>query len=365
MVETITAESVGSKFRQVLGQYPTGVCVIGAMDGDKPVGMTVGTFTSVSMEPPLVAFLPQKTSTTWPLVQRSGRFCVNVLSWEQEHLCRQMARPSDQKFVGVDWTPSGLGSPIIDGGVAWIDCEIVDVIDAGDHWIVLGAVNDLDVVSRDALPLVFFRGGYGRFTPGPLFAEQFDDPTRKSLLDTARVEMLQLERELGVDVAITGLDGNEMIMMASTWTPLSSRVRQRVGDAIPMGPPYAIAFVAEASREQREEWVRQGVELSGGGDREAMLATLELIAERGWSAAIHRRPVETWAERFVSINQRLDSHQAVDEEYNLTVPLHDAEGAVSLSLTVYGLQSGLSGPALAGTIDRLKDAALRIERVAQ
>lgn len=360
-VNTIEA----TKFRQVLGQYPTGVSVISSTDGDRPVGMTVGTFTSVSLEPPLVAFLPQKTSTTWPLIERSGRFCVNVLTWEQEHLCRQMARPSDQKFVDVAWRPSALGSPVIDGVVAWIDCEIESVVDAGDHLIVVGAVRDLDI-EKDALPLVFFRGGYGRFTPGPLFAEQFDDPTRASLLDTARVEMLQLERELGVDVAITGRDDDAIMLMASTWTPLSSRVRQRVGDTSPAAPPYAIAFAAEGADAEREAWVDAGIALSGGaGDRTAMCETLAAIAARGWSAAVHRRPTGTWADRFVSVNDRLGIGDRVDEEFNLTVPLHDALGNVALALTVYGMREGLAGAALTSTIDRLKDAAARIERVAR
>lgn len=352
-----------ARFRQVLGQYPTGVSVVTSMDGDRPIGMTVGTFTSVSLDPPLVAFLPQKTSTTWPLVQRSGRFCVNVLTWEQEHLCRQMARPSDQKFNDVAWRRSGLGSPIIDDAVAWIDCEIQDVVDAGDHLIVIGAVRALDL-EQDALPLVFFRGGYGRFTPGPLFAQEFDDPTKASLLETARVEMLQLERELGADVAITGRDENEIMLMASTWTPLSSRVRQRVGDTSPAGPPYAIAFAAEGTEAEREDWVAAGVALSdGNGDRAAMLKTLDAIAERGWSAAVQRRPVDTWADRFVSVNDRLAVGDEVDEEFNLTVPLHDADGAVSLALTIYGMHEGLSGAALMATVDRLKEAASRIERV--
>lgn len=352
-----------ARFRQVLGQYPTGVSVVTSTAEGRPIGMTVGTFSSVSLDPPLVAFMPQKTSTTWPLVKENGRFCVNVLTWEQEHLCRQMARPSDQKFTDVGWRESGLGSPIIDDAVAWIDCEITSVVDAGDHLIVIGAVRDLDI-EKDALPLVFFRGGYGRFTPGPLFAQQFDDPTKASLLDTARAEMLQLERELGVDVAITGRDGDEIMLMASTWTPLSSRVRQRVGDTSPAAPPYAIAFAAEGTEAERAEWVAAGIALSeGAGDATAMCETLDAIAERGWSVAVHRRPVGTWADRFVSVNDRLAVGDSVDEEFNITVPLHGAAGEVALALTVYGMQEGPVGPALMATVDRLKEAASRIERV--
>ena len=110
-------------FRQVLGEYPTGVCVVTAADPDGGyAGLTVGSFTSVSLDPPLVAFLPDKSSTTWPRLERAGRFCVNVLAADQEYICRAIAAKETDKFAGLDWRPAGSGSPILAGVSAWIDC---------------------------------------------------------------------------------------------------------------------------------------------------------------------------------------------------------------------------------------------------
>ncbi len=149
-------------FRQVLGHFPTGVTIVTATADRRPVGLAVGSFTSVSLEPPLVAFCPANTSSSWPHIEQAGKFCVNVLAADQEGLCRHFAGKSDDKFAGIGWKTSPLGSPILDGVLAWIDCEIEAVHPGGDHVIVLGRVHDLEVAHQGG-PLVFFRGGYGRF----------------------------------------------------------------------------------------------------------------------------------------------------------------------------------------------------------
>lgn len=149
-------------FRKVLSHYPTGVSIITADVPDAgPVGMVVGTFTSLSLDPPLVSFMPAKTSTSWPKIQSSGAFCVNVLGVNQGELCRQFAARDGKKFEGVDWEPSATGSPVLNGVMAWVDCQIEQVFDSGDHQIVVGRVIDLRVES-DELPMAFLRGGYGQ-----------------------------------------------------------------------------------------------------------------------------------------------------------------------------------------------------------
>ena len=155
----------GAIFRQVLGHYPTGVCVVAAIEpGGRPAGMAVGSFTSVSLDPPLVAFFPDRSSTSWPRLERAGRFCVNVLANDQEPLCRRFASKVADRFEGVSYRLSTAGSPILDHVVAWIDCVLHAVHEAGDHFIVLGRVIELDVV-RPEQPLLFFRGSYGSFAP--------------------------------------------------------------------------------------------------------------------------------------------------------------------------------------------------------
>jgi len=150
-------------YRQVLGHFPTGVTVISSIDGEEPVGMAVGSFASLSLEPPLVLFCAAHSSSTWPRVKATGRFCVNILAEDQEDVCRTLASKGTDKFAGIGWKHSALGSPIIDGVLGWIDCEIADVVAEGDHDVVIGHVRGLDV-AHEGGPLVFFRGGYGRFT---------------------------------------------------------------------------------------------------------------------------------------------------------------------------------------------------------
>jgi 3-hydroxy-9,10-secoandrosta-1,3,5(10)-triene-9,17-dione monooxygenase reductase component len=149
-------------FRQVLGAYPTGVAVITALGDDGvPAGMVVGTFTSVSLDPPLVGFLPDKASTSWPRIEKAGRFCVNVLGSDQQQLCRQLAGKGD-KFAGVDLTVSDHGLPILADCLAVIECTIHSVTEAGDHWFVLGNVLRMEA-PREADPMLFHRGRYGGF----------------------------------------------------------------------------------------------------------------------------------------------------------------------------------------------------------
>jgi 3-hydroxy-9,10-secoandrosta-1,3,5(10)-triene-9,17-dione monooxygenase reductase component len=153
-----------AEFRQVLGAYPTGVCAITATGTDcVPIGMVVGTFTSVSLDPPLVGFLPDKTSATWPLIEVAGQFCVNVLARDQMDVCRQLSARGAAKFAGIDMALSAHGQPVIVDAIARIDCVVHQVIDAGDHWFVMGRVLSMEA-TRDADPMLFHRGRYGGFS---------------------------------------------------------------------------------------------------------------------------------------------------------------------------------------------------------
>jgi flavin reductase (DIM6/NTAB) family NADH-FMN oxidoreductase RutF len=147
-------------FRSVLGRFPTGVMVVTAATDGNPTGMAVGSFTSVSLDPPLVLFCPARTSETWPRIQAAGAFCANVLAADQEQVCRTFASSGTDKFATLAWHPAPTGSPILAGAVAWIDCQIEQVHEGGDHWIVLGRVVALGI-ERDAGSLVFCGGTYG------------------------------------------------------------------------------------------------------------------------------------------------------------------------------------------------------------
>lgn len=151
------------QFRRVMANYPTGVCIVTATDREvRPIGMVVGTFTSVSLDPMLVGFLPGKGSSTWPKLEAAGHFCVNVLAAGQSMVCQKLASSKTDKFEGIEWGLSRHNLPIIAGSNVRIECRLHSVTDAGDHWFVLGRVLDVEVV-HETDPMLFYRGRYGSF----------------------------------------------------------------------------------------------------------------------------------------------------------------------------------------------------------
>ena len=148
------------RFRDVLGRFASGVTVVTTISGGAPVGMTCQSFSSVSLDPPLVLFIPARTSRAWPLIQRAGKFCVNFLADGQSELSNTMASRGADKFADVVWTPSAVsGSPTFPGTLGHVDCTIHSVHEAGDHYVVIGRVVDL-VATGEERPLLFFQGKY-------------------------------------------------------------------------------------------------------------------------------------------------------------------------------------------------------------
>lgn len=148
----------GLPMRQVLGNFATGVTVITASDDQGPAGFACQSFHSLSLQPALVCFCVGRTSTTWPRIRSTGRFAVNVLAAGQEEVCRGFAVSGGDKFDNIPWKKSPLGSPILEGVLAWIDCTITAVHSGGDHEIVVGRVHDLEAYETE--PLLHFRGQY-------------------------------------------------------------------------------------------------------------------------------------------------------------------------------------------------------------
>jgi flavin reductase (DIM6/NTAB) family NADH-FMN oxidoreductase RutF len=155
----VTAHIDPSQFRSVLGHAPTSVVVVTGCDSSgHPVGITIGSFVSVSLDPPLVGFLPGLSSRSWQAIRESGRFCVNVLSASQEELCWKFAKEGDDKFAGVAHTTSALGNPVLADCIATIDCTIEAEHEAGDHWFVVGRVDSMSHIDNAHDAMVFFRG---------------------------------------------------------------------------------------------------------------------------------------------------------------------------------------------------------------
>lgn len=158
------AEIDAREFRTVLGQFCTGVVIAtGCVDGE-PAGFAAQSFTSLSLDPPLVGLCPAKTSTSWPRLRASGSFCINVLGAGQQAVCDLFARSGVDKFDGLDWRPGVTGSPVLAGVMAYVDCDLEAEHDAGDHTIAVGRVRDIRILDSESRPLLFFRGRYGSFS---------------------------------------------------------------------------------------------------------------------------------------------------------------------------------------------------------
>lgn len=147
-------------YRHVLGHYPTGVAVITATTPNGPVGLAMNSFTSLSLDPPLVLFCPAETSSTWPILRAVGTIAVNVLSGTQEAVSRAFAARGGDRFAGIDWSPGAHGAPLLHDAIGWLECTVRDEYPAGDHSVVIAAIEKIGVHDAIADPLVFFRGGY-------------------------------------------------------------------------------------------------------------------------------------------------------------------------------------------------------------
>ena len=153
----------GREFRDTLGQFATGVVIAtGCLDGT-PAGFAAQSFASLSLDPPLVALCPSKTSTSWPKLRESGHFCINILGESQQDISDLFAQTGIDKFADLPWQPGQTGSPVLAGVLAYIDCELADELDAGDHTIAIGRVRDLGVLEEQGAPLLYWRGAYGTF----------------------------------------------------------------------------------------------------------------------------------------------------------------------------------------------------------
>ncbi len=154
------------QLRNVLGHFATGLTIITAATPEGPTGFTCQSFASLSLDPALVTFSPARTSSTWPLLRATGRFTINILPAEHQHLSAQFARSGADKFAGVGYTDSPLGNPVLDDALAWIDCELHQEYDGGDHTIVVGSVHALEA-RTEAEPLLFYKGAYARVQSAP------------------------------------------------------------------------------------------------------------------------------------------------------------------------------------------------------
>jgi len=373
------------RFREVLGHFPTGVVVVTAVDaGGEPVGMTIGSFTSVSLDPPLVAFLPNHGSGTFARLRTAERFCINVLAADQEWVCRRFAGPVETRFSGLRYSLSPGGAPVIADAVAWIECGWHDVLEAGDHDFAIGRVHGLEV-TRPVQPLMFFQGGYGRFAPLSLMALPAPDVIEGvRLAEAARPETERLAAELGVECSLMAQAGGELVIVGAT-APSGRSASTAIGSRVPLRPPLGDLYVAWQPPEVIDRW------LAGAGpdpeDQERYRRRLERARERGWSMSLAAtRPEgelhdalraysaeDLTPERQRAIEQQIrqlaDAYEPVELEpdvrldvQSLVAPVRDADGEVALVLRLAQLPPGLTGAQVQELLDQLLETADRLSR---
>ncbi|MEO9875175.1 MAG: flavin reductase family protein [Anderseniella sp.] len=146
-------------YRRALGSFPTGVTIVTAFDQDRqPWGLTANSFTSVSLEPPVISVCIAKAGRVFPTLKASSHFAVNILSADQQNLAEHFASDIENRFIGIDWQAKSDGAPLLPGASAHLDCIVHSRVDANDHEILLGLVETYNHTQFP--PLVYCRGRF-------------------------------------------------------------------------------------------------------------------------------------------------------------------------------------------------------------
>lgn len=368
----------GAQFRQVLGNYPTGVVLITAIVDHTPIGMIVGSFSSVSLDPPLVSFFATQTSGTFAQLQKANQFSINVLAADQTELCRTFARRGEDKFRDVTWSLSARGNPVIEGVVATVECGAWSMTQVGDHLFVVGEVVSLES-RRDAPPLLFFQGGYGRFASSS-YPETDGELIRLShLAAQVRDAAKHLASELNVECSTMAAVGEDVVVLES-FSGTGAAPLSTPGSKNPLMPPLGEAFVAYADEDTIEQWVRRASPIDEFGE-EDYRARLHRTRDAGWSMAMAgmARDAEfgqairaytpslltpTQTRQIEGVISRVSSDHIVPplvegESYNvaaITAPIFSADGKVDIAFRLSQFPTAVSAATVRKWIDILCSA---------
>lgn len=362
-------------FRDALGNYPTGVAVIAARNEHGEVeSLVVGTFSSVSLEPPLVSFMPRKESRTFRQLRDCGKFTVNVLAFDQAQTCAGIARRDTEFLAGLNWEIGDSGTVTLPGVLATIDCTFADVIEAGDHYIALGEVHGF-TARRTAAPLVFFQGAYGGFASRD--ANTCDTRLAETVATVSgtQPELDSYAAALGAEVSVLARIEDDFftVGIAAHGAPL-----ERLGQRHPVLPPLGEFFVAWNESEQLR-WLDQ---VRDPEVRHMLDERLARARERGWAVSLRNSyrnreilaALESYREPFLApVLQREieatikqadkyyeDRELQAEETYpveSLVVPIRHPEGEVAYVLRANFNGAQLTGASIMHRINLMRTAA--------
>ncbi|MGD9958395.1 flavin reductase [Nocardioides sp.] len=373
------------EFRRALAHYPTGVAVVIAVGSDgSPVSMVVGTFTSVSLDPPFVGFLADKHGNSWQSIKAAGHFCVSVLGAGHEHVCRAFATKDHERFRHAT-AVADSGCPRLNEAALWVDCTIEDVLPAGDHDFVLGRVRQLAVGENGGLPLLFLRGGYGAPQIASLQVEAPGLGPVLRLADAVRPEVESVSQELALECIVLAAVDREVVMVAAAGIESAAgSSRTHVGSTFPLAAPLAPVFLAWAGQEEQRQWIAEGTRLAGTDVTEVATTALAAVRERGHDITTGRAVSERFrrvvldgadgqgspdfdevvravvGERDPALTSPLEMLSDVTA---LMVPVRDANGRVVLSVGLVGFTGDEDQARLRHCLDRLEQAAERACRL--
>jgi flavin reductase (DIM6/NTAB) family NADH-FMN oxidoreductase RutF/DNA-binding IclR family transcriptional regulator len=375
-------------FRDVLGHYPTGVVVVTGRTGDgELLSMVVGTFNAVSLDPPLVAFLPMTGSRTFQALRTCNSLCINVLTGEQESVGRTIASRWENKLDGIDWFPSPSGDPILADSLAWLDVRLSETIQAGDHLIALCRVLDLGV-NNPVNPLLFFQGGYGSFAVPSLVA-RIDAEIIGAVKQAAAVrpELEALASSLNAECClITRANRDELVAVASA-TAAGLKAAEGLGERMPFVPPLGDSLIFDAPEDERAYWLDKASHASEE-QQQIYRDRLAHITEHGYLLSflpsddsdaytdVHNAAHEYAKGRLTprqerEIRQRIQSSSVdyrvreIDDNqtYNigsLVVPVISAEGGSPMTLRVAQLPPRAHGEDVRGWVEQTRASAAKI-----
>jgi len=372
------------EFRRALGHYPTGVAVVTAVGvDDSPVSMVVGTFTSVSLDPPLVGFLAERNSNSWQGIRAAGHFCVSVLGAGHENVCRAFATKARDRFRHTT-AITDSGRPRLADAALWVDCDIEDVLPVGDHDFVLGRVSHLGVGDEGGLPLLFLRGGYGAPQIASLQVEAPGLGPVLRMADAVRPEIEAVASDLGLECIVLAAVDREVVMIAAAgFESAAGGSRTHVGSTFPLAAPVAAVFLAWASPEEQQQWLADGARLAGMDVTEPAMASLKAVRARGHEIATGRgvserfrrivlgddeQPHEEEPADFAQVvRAHLERHDPaltlplvqLSDVTAFMVPVRDLNDRVVLSLGLIGFTGAEDHARLRQCLSRLETAADR------
>lgn len=370
-------------WRTVLGEYPTGVTLLTSRDENgNDLGMVVGTFSAVSENPPLIGFMSTRTSYNAGLIRQNGTFCANVLGFGHEDLCRAFASHEPERFALGEWERSELGNSRLVDAVAWFEGKITQVVEAGDHDIVIAEVTGLGLGDGSAgLPLLFLKGGYGSFTVPSLNFDMSGFASRLRLAENVRAVVQSLADETGTECLLSTLADDSVVVLTAA-NLLPHRIRSGlVGMVFPFAAPMGSALAAWGPGDRLKLWRENARHLLGQVDRPLLEGLLASVRQRGYAVSVGNTMAESFDDAAVDPNttradlSRLweavaaDTRQTLDPRAPLTgvsslqFPVFDADGHTQFELVVSGMAADTDDESFKVVVDRAIAAAAHLTQL--